>query len=89
MAIFGPRVGHDALFDEVCKFHTIDRKTKPLLQSIIKKYQVSQPAEIFIDPEILRHALEETECVEEKDELQKLYDAWFTDQSLVRRKKLL
>ena len=87
MAIFGPRVGHEALFDEVCKFHEIDRKTKPLLQSLIKKYQTPHPAEIFIEPAILQRALGDAEFSEEKAELQKLYDAWFVEQSLLRRKQ--
>ena len=87
MAIFGPRVGHEALFDEICKILEIDRKVKPLLQSVIKKYQVPRPAEIFIEPATLLRALSDTELSEENAELQKLYDAWFIEQSLSRRKK--
>ena len=77
MTLFGPRVGHDALFDEVCRFHEIDRKTKALLLSVIKKYQLPRPAEIFVEPEALIRALNDTEFVEENEELQKLYDVWF------------
>ena len=80
MAIFGPRVGHEALFDEVCKLLDIDRKVKPLLQTIVKKYQLPHPAEIFIDPATLLRALEDTELAENNDELRKLYDAWFVEQ---------
>ena len=87
MALFGPRVGHEALFDEMCKSLDIDRKIKPLLQSVIKKYQMQRPAEIFIAPETLERALRDTELAEENAELQKLYDAWFIEQSLSRRKK--
>ena len=87
MAIFGPRVGHEALFDEVCKILEIDRKIKPLLQTVIKKYQIQRPAEIFIEPETLLRALSDTELAGENAELQKLYDAWFIEQSLSRRKK--
>ena len=87
MALFGPRVGHEALFDEVCKFHDIDRKIKPILQSIVKKYQVPHPAKIFIEPDTLMRALSDTEFAEENADLQKLYDAWFIEQSLSRRKK--
>ena len=86
MAIFGPRVGHEALFEEVCKSLEIDRKVKTLLQSIVKKYQVPYPAEIFIEPETLLRALDDAELAEENAELQKLYDAWFIEQSLSRRK---
>jgi hypothetical protein len=84
MAIFGPRVGHEALFDEVCKLLDIDRKAKPLLQTVVKKYQMPHPAEIFIDPATLLRALNDTELAEENAELQKLYDAWFIEQQ--RRK---
>jgi len=80
MPIFGPRVGHEALFDEVCKLLDIDRKVKPLIQTVIKKYQVPHPAEIFIEPETLLRALNDTELAEENAELQKLYDAWFIEQ---------
>lgn len=86
MAIFGPRVGHEALFDEVSKFLDVDRKTKTLLQSVIKKYEIPYPAEIFIESEILRRALSDTEFAEENEDLQKLYDAWFVEQSPGRRK---
>ena len=87
MAIFGPRVGHEALFDEVCRFHDIDRKTKTLLQSVAKKYQLPRPAEIFIESETLIRALNDTELTEENADLQKLYDTWFIEQSLANRRK--
>lgn len=85
MAIFGPRVGHDALFDEVCRFHGIDRKTKALLQSVTKKYQMPRPAEIFIVPDMVVRALNDSDFSEENAELQKVYDAWFVER--LRRAK--
>jgi hypothetical protein len=87
MAIFGPRVGHEALFDEVCKYHDIDRKMKTLLQAVIKKYQMTQPAKVFIEPDTLMHALGDPEFSEENGDLQKLYDAWFIEQTLHGKKK--
>ena len=87
MAIFGPRVGHEALFDEVCRFHDIDRKTKTLLQTITKKYQMPHPAEVFIEPDTLVRALNDTELAEENADLQQLYNAWFVEQSLAGRRK--
>ena len=80
MPIFGHRVGHEALFDEVCKLLEIDRKVKPLILTVAKKYQMPHPAEIFIEPETLLRALNDTELAEENAELQKLYDAWFIEQ---------
>ena len=79
MALFGPRVGHEALFDEICRFISADRKTKTLLQSIIKQYHLAQPAKIFIEPDTLLQALSDPEFEEEHSELQKLYDAWFVE----------
>jgi len=87
MALFGPRVGHEALFDEVCKFHEIDRKMKTLLQTVIKKYQLSHQVEIFIEQDTLVRAIGDHELAEENEDLQKLYDAWFVEQSLSKRKR--
>jgi len=85
MALFGPRVGPEALFDEVCRFHGIDRKTKTLLQSVIKKNQMPHPAEIFIVPDTLIRALNDSEFSEENADLQNLYDAWFVERQRGRR----
>ena len=84
MAIFGPRVGHEALFDEVCKFHAIDRKAKPLIQLIVKKYQMPHPVEIFIVPDTLIKALNDADLFAENEEIQKLYDAWFIEKKRSR-----
>ena len=87
MALFGPRVGHEALFDEVCKFHGIEKKMKTLLLTIVKKYQIPYPAKIFIEPDTLMRALDDGDFSEENTDLQKLYDAWFIDQSLAGKRK--
>jgi len=87
MALFGPRVGHEALFDEVCRFNEIDRKTKTLLQTVIKKYQLPHPAEIFIEQGTLVHAMSDPELADENADLQKLYDAWFVEKSLMGRRR--
>ena len=87
MALFGPRVGHEALFDEVCRFAAVDKKAKTLLQSVIKKYQMPQPAKIFIEPDALMRALGDPDFAEENDDLQKLYDSWFVEQSLAGKRR--
>jgi len=84
MPIFGPRVGHEALFEEICRFIAIDKKTKNLLQTLIKQYHIQQPANIFIEPETLMHALHDPDFAEEHEELKKLYDAWFVEQTKKR-----
>ena len=86
MALFGPRVGPEALFDEVCRFHGIDRKTKSLLQTVIKRNQMPRPAEIFIEPDTMIRALNDNDLSEENEELQKIYDAWFLDRIRGRTK---
>ena len=87
MALFGPRVGHEALFDEVCKFNEIDRKTKTLLQKVVKKYQLPRPAEIFIAPDTLVRAMSDTDLTEDSGDLQQLYDVWFVEKLSSGRKK--
>ena len=84
MALFAPRVGHEALFEEVCRLHEIDRKTKAMLQTIIKKYQMPHPASIFVEPSTMRRALSDPELSANSD-LQDLYNAWFIEQAKARR----
>jgi len=87
MALFGPRVGHEALFEEVCRFAAVDKKVKALLQSVIKKYQMPQPAKIFIEPDTIMRALSDPEFAEENADLQKLYNDWFVEQAPGARKR--
>jgi len=87
MALFGPKVGHEALFDEVCKYHDIDKKIKAILQTVVKKYQMQHPVQIFIEPDTLVRAQSDPDLSAEHEELQKLYDAWFVEQSLASRRK--
>ena len=79
MALFGPSVGHDALFDEVFKVSGVDRKLKPLLQSVAKKYQLTESARIFVEPDTLMRALNDPDFSQENADLQKLYETWFLD----------
>jgi len=45
------------------------------------------PAEVFIEPDTLVRALNDTELAEENADLQQLYNAWFVEQSLAGRRK--
>jgi hypothetical protein len=87
MALFGPRAGHDALFDEVCRFNEIDRKTKTVLQTVIKKYQLPRPAEIFVEPSALVRAMSDPDLAEENADLQKMYDAWFVERASMGKRR--
>ena len=79
MALFGPRVGHEALFDEVCRYADVDKKAKALLQMVIKKYQLQQQALVFIEPDTLMRAISDPDFAAEQADLQKLYDNWFVE----------
>lgn len=79
MGLFGPSVGHPALYEEVCRFHEFDKKIKKLLDTVVKKYQMQRPAEIFIDPATLRRAMEEAASDDEKSDMRKLYETWFQE----------
>ncbi|MDR2706466.1 MAG: hypothetical protein LBC02_11865 [Planctomycetaceae bacterium] len=77
LGLLGPRVGHKPLFDDLCQYHKLDKKTKLLLTHVIQKYQLLQPVEIFIDSTILERALNDEEFTESADELRKLLKIWF------------
>ncbi|MDR0520360.1 MAG: hypothetical protein LBH00_00750 [Planctomycetaceae bacterium] len=79
MGLFGPSVGHPALYEEICRYHDLDKKIKKLLDAVVKKYQMPRPAEIFIVPETLRRAMEEAASDDEKNDLRKLYETWFQE----------
>ncbi|MDR1962277.1 MAG: hypothetical protein LBQ50_00690 [Planctomycetaceae bacterium] len=77
LGLLGPRVGHKPLFDDLCQYHKIDKKMKSLLNSVIQKYQLPRPAEIFIDPAVLNRAINDDEFAGSAEELQKIAKAWF------------
>ncbi|MDR2115969.1 MAG: hypothetical protein LBP87_06280 [Planctomycetaceae bacterium] len=77
LGLLGQRVGHKPLFDDVCQYHKLDKKTKLLLNRIIQKYQLLQPVDIFIDSTLLDRALNDEEFTESADDLQQLIKIWF------------
>lgn len=77
LGMFGPRSGHKPLFVDLCRFHGLDRKTKLLLKEIMVKFQPERPAEMFVDPALLRRAIEHPDFAESMEELQELYQTWF------------
>ncbi|MDR0611748.1 MAG: hypothetical protein LBG58_16705 [Planctomycetaceae bacterium] len=77
LGLLGARVGHKPLFDDLCQYHKLDKKTKLLLNHVIQKYQLSRPVEIFIDSTILERALNDEEFAESADDLRELIKIWF------------
>ncbi|MDR3198282.1 MAG: hypothetical protein LBU34_10490 [Planctomycetaceae bacterium] len=80
LGLLGQRVGHKPLFDDLCQYHKLEKKTKLLLNRIIQKYQLLQPAEIFIDSTILDRALTDEEFTDSADDLRELIKTWFEKQ---------
>ncbi|MDR0336430.1 MAG: hypothetical protein LBI18_05000 [Planctomycetaceae bacterium] len=81
LGLLGPRIGHKPLFDDLCQYHKIDRKTKLLLNHVIQKYQLSQPIEIFIDSKWLDQALNDEEFADSADDLREIIKLWFESTS--------
>jgi hypothetical protein len=77
LELLGQRGGHKPLFDDLCQYHKLDRKTRLLLNRIIQKYQLLQPANIFIDSTLLDRALNDEEFTESVDDLRDLIKIWF------------
>ncbi|MDR1269153.1 MAG: hypothetical protein LBK82_06485 [Planctomycetaceae bacterium] len=79
LGLLGQRVGHKPLFDDLCQYHKVDKKTKLLLNRVIQKYQLLQPTEIFIDSTLLDRALNDEEFADSVEDLQEIIKKWFED----------
>lgn len=77
LGIFSPRTGHQALFNELCRFHELDRKTRQLLQSVMDRFKPDKPSLVFVDSAWLRKAIESHDFSENIEELQELQRKWF------------
>ncbi len=75
--LFGPKVGHQALYNDLCKFHTIDRKTKMLLDQIVQTLDLRQPAMIFLDADCFQKALALPDFASQTDPIRELCFQWF------------
>ncbi len=79
LALFGSRSGHQPLFNELCRYHNLDRKVRQLLRNVSAKYCAEKPANLFLLPDLLRRAVEDPDFAEQTETLQELYKEWFTD----------
>lgn len=75
--LFAPKTGHEALFNSICQFHNIDRKTKTILDQVIKQYNINPPADLFINPRWIRQAISAPEFGNSETELRQIYSKWF------------
>lgn len=79
MGLFGSRSGHRPLFNELCRLHDLDRKTRQLLRNVALKFCSEKPANLFVNPEFLRRAAEDSDFAEQAGDLQELYQSWFVN----------
>lgn len=75
--IFGPKVGHPALYRELCNQLELDKKTCKVLNQIVAKLNPEKPAMIFVDPTILRAGVKIPEVADSVEMLRELYYKWF------------
>jgi len=74
---FGKKTGHPALFQELCKYHDLDKKTCKVLNHIVAELKLEKPGMIFIDPSILRAGIKIPDMAESVEMLRELYYRWF------------
>ena len=75
--IFGQKVGHPALFRELCSQLELDKKTSKVLNQIASKINPEMPAMIFVDPLVLRKGVKLPEVADSVELLRELYFKWF------------
>ena len=75
--IFGPKVGHPALYRALCNQLELDKKTCKVLSNIVSKFSPEKPAMIFVDPTIMRAGVKIPEVVDSVEMLRELYYKWF------------
>jgi len=75
--MFAPKTGHLALYNDLCKLHGIDRKTKTVLDAIVQCQAVEKPALIFIDPGYFLKAAQLAELADSLPTIRELSYKWF------------
>lgn len=79
MSIFGmfaPRSGHVALYNDLCKLHDVDRKTRVALDLMVQQLALSEPGVIFIDSSHFKRAIEMDSLSEHEQILRELCYKW-------------
>jgi len=75
--LFGPKVGHPALYNDLCKLHAFDRPTKALLDHIIQTFDLKQPSMIFVDINVFKKAIVHASFTSQEDLIRELCFKWF------------
>ena len=76
-SFFASKIGHSALFRDLCQVHELDKKTTKLLTQITLELVPEQQGMVFIDPEILKKAVGMSEYADSVELIRELYYKWF------------
>ena len=75
--IFSPKVGHQALYNDLCKLHGFDRPVKALLDQIVQTFDLKQPSLVFVDMNLFRKAIAHPSFASQEDLIRELCFKWF------------
>ena len=75
--LFSPKVGHQALYNDLCKVHGLDRKTRALLDQMVLVLDIRQPALVFVDTSWFRKALTHSDFTSQEELIRELCYKWF------------
>ena len=78
--LFSAKVGHVALFRQLCKNLELNKKTCRILNQIVTELQIENPAMIFVDPSIIREGIKLPFVADEEEDtemLREIYFRWF------------
>jgi hypothetical protein len=75
--LFGKKVGHPALFRDLCIHLELDKKTCKALNQIVTELNLEMPAMVFIDPSLLRAGIKLPGVTDSVEMIRELYYRWF------------
>ncbi|HBT76036.1 MAG TPA: hypothetical protein DEB39_03725 [Planctomycetaceae bacterium] len=75
--LFGPKHGHLSLYNDLCRLHNIDRKTRQVLDRIIQAYSIQEQGRIFIDGTYIVKACSDSGFADDREMLRELSFRWF------------
>ncbi|MGL6225962.1 MAG: hypothetical protein ACRC10_04960 [Thermoguttaceae bacterium] len=75
--LFAPKVGHQALYTELCKVHQLERPVRALLDQMVQVFDMKQPALLFVDPSWFQKAIQNKTFAAQEDLLREVCFKWF------------
>jgi len=72
---FGPKIGHQPLYAELCRYFQLDRKTHALLDALIQKLNIPHGGELFLDATWFQKGTTHPDFAADVDDLRKLSQA--------------